>query len=183
MEKFRARNFNLVLYDEDETHKSAIDFIQKNYDYAIILHDKDVDKYGEIKKPHYHIVIRFKNAKWSSSLAEELGITENYIEECRSLKSSLLYLIHFYDEDKYQYPLTDVQGSLKNRLYEIVKNDEKTETEKYMDLIQYIDGIDEFITLRQFITYCVSIGYTSAMRMNFNTLRYYIEEHNDEYRN
>lgn len=182
MEKFRARNFNLVLYDEDEKHKSAIDFIQKNYDYAIILHDKDIDNYGEIKKPHYHIVIRFKNAKWSSSLAEELGITENYIEECKSLKSSLLYLIHFYDEDKYQYPISEVQGSLKNRLYEIVKNDEKTETEKYQDILQYINDIDDVISFRQFITYCVSIGYTDTMRRNFNSLRYYIDEHNNEYR-
>lgn len=91
-------------------------------------------------------------------------------------------MIHFYDEDKYQYPISEVKGSLYTRLYEIVKNDEKTETEKYMDLIKHIDSTEEFISLRQFITYCVSIGYTSCMRMNFNSLRYYIEEHNNEYR-
>ena len=119
MEKFRSRNFNLVLYDEDESHKNALDYIEKNCDYAMILHDMDTNEIGEIKKAHYHVVLRFPNAKWSTSLANDLGIGENYIEECRSLKRSLLYLIHYYDEDKYQYDIDDVKGSLKNRLIEI----------------------------------------------------------------
>lgn len=75
--KFRARNFNLVLYPEDETHTKAIEYIERNYDYAIILHDRDCNEYGEIKKEHYHIVLRFKNAKWNTALAEELKITVN----------------------------------------------------------------------------------------------------------
>ena len=123
MENFRSKNFNLVLYDEDKTHKKAIDYIIKNYDYAMILHDKDFNDDGEIKKPHYHIVIRFPNARWNTALANELEITENYIEECRSLKRSLLYLIHYYDENKYQYQLNDVEGSLKRRLEEIIKSE------------------------------------------------------------
>lgn len=183
MEKFRARNFNLVLYDEDETHKKALDYIQKNYDYAMILHDKDIDDLtGEIKKPHYHVVLRFQNAKWNTSLAEDLGITQNYIEESRSLKRSLLYLIHFYDEDKYQYKLNDVDGPLRKRLEEIIKNGEKTENEKMQELIDFIDNFDSEILIPQFIRYCVGIGYTDVVRRDFNLLCPIIEEHNSYYR-
>lgn len=183
MEKFRARNFNLILYDEDETHRSALDYIQKNLDYAKILHDRDVDDLtGEIKKPHYHIVLRFQNAKWNTSLAEDLGITQNYIEESRSLKRSLLYLIHFYDEDKYQYELNDVDGPLRKRLEEIIKNGEKTENEKMQELIDFIDNFDSEISIPQFIRYCVGIGYTDVVRRDFNLLCPIIEEHNSYFR-
>ena len=183
MEKFRARNFNLVLYDEDETHKKALDYIQKNYDYAMILHDKDIDDLtGEIKKPHYHIVIRFANAKWNTSLADDLGIAQNYIEESRSLKRSLLYLIHFYDENKYQYELNEVDGSLKKRLEEIIRNGEKTENEKMQELIDFIDNSENEISIPQFIRYCVGIGYTDVVRRDFNILMPILEEHNSYYR-
>lgn len=179
MEKFRARNFNLILYDEDETHKKALEYIEKNFDYAKILHDRDVEETtGEIKKAHYHIVIRFQNAKWNTSLAEDLKITQNYIEESRSLKRSLLYLIHYYDEDKYQYVLDDVEGPLKKRLQEIIKNSEKTENEKMQELIDYIDSCQFEIIISQFIRYCVSIGYTDVIRRDYNLLIPIIEEHN-----
>lgn len=34
----------LLLYEEDKTHKRAIDIIEKNYNFRGILHDKDVDE-------------------------------------------------------------------------------------------------------------------------------------------
>lgn len=183
MEKFRARNFNLVLYDEDETHKKAIEYIEKNCDYAKILHDRDVDeKTGEIKKPHYHIVIRFNNAKWNTSLAEDLGITENYIEESRSLKRSLLYLIHFYDEDKYQYNIDEVKGTLKKKLKSYIVNDDKEEYEKVEEIFCFIDEQDRKISKSYLMRYCTSIGYWDILRRCFAPICCYLEEHNDEYR-
>jgi len=65
--KFRDRKFVAVLYPEDPTHAEAIEKLkQGGYNFAAILHDKDVyedgDHQGELKKPHWHIVLRFKNA-------------------------------------------------------------------------------------------------------------------------
>ena len=180
MDKFRARNFNLVLYDEDETHRRALEYIEKNCDYAKILHDRDVNPdTGEIKKPHYHVVIRFQNAKWNTSLASDLGIGENYIEESRNLKRSLLYLIHYYDEDKFQYSVEDVEGSLKKRLLEIIKNDDKTESEKVIELLNYIDDCDYEIDLSAFIRYVASIGYWDIFRRSPYVFEKYIIKHND----
>lgn len=179
MEKFRARNFNLVLYEEDETHKKALEYIEKNYDYALILHDKDFDEKGEIKKPHYHVVIRFNNAKWNTALSEELKIQENYIEESRSLKRSLLYLIHFYDEDKYQYNIDEVKGTLKKKLKEYINNDDKSENEKVLELLNFIDDSLEEISYVSFIRYCASIGYWDVYRRAAGTFEKYINRHNE----
>lgn len=182
MEKFRARNFNLVLYNEDETHKKALDYIQKNYDYAMILHDKDYDeKTGEIKKPHYHIVIRFKNAKWNTSLSEDLKIQLNYIEESRNLKRSLQYLIHYNDENKFQYDLGEVQGTLTNLLVETIKNGNKTEGEKIIEIFQFIDSQENYLDVAYLIRWCAEIGYWDVLRRGFNPINKYLDKHNLDY--
>ena len=45
-------------------------------DYAYILHDKDENKDGELKKPHWHICIRFKDSVPTESICNWFGITE-----------------------------------------------------------------------------------------------------------
>lgn len=177
MEKFRSTNFNLVLYEEDESHKKALELITKNYDYAMICHDSDADEDGVVKKAHYHVVIRFPNAKWNTALASELNIAENYIENCRNLKNSLLYLIHFYDKDKYQYDIKDVTGTLKKRMVMFIQNEDKTESEKILEILEEIDEKD-FIYLVPFVKHIANIGYWDVFRRSSHIIMRYIEEHN-----
>ncbi len=178
MEKYRAKCFCLVLYDEDETHRKAMDKIKTSYDYAMICHDRDTNESGEVLKPHYHIVLRFQNAKWNTALAEELGVTENYFEEARSLKRSLLYLIHFYEEDKFQYSTDDVSGPLKKRLQEFVKNDGKTESEKVLEIFEEIDKIGGEINFKVFCKHIAKIGYWDVLRRSSGLIIRYVDEHN-----
>ena len=180
MEKFRSSNFNLVLYEEDESHRQAIDYIVKNYDYAMILHDSDTDSNGAIKKEHYHIVLRFNNQKWNTALAKELGITENYIEECRNLKRSLLYLIHYYDKDKFQYDIKSVSGSLKNRLVGYIQNEDKTESEKVLEIIEYIENYEGYINVSLFCKSIAKMGYWDVLRRSTGLILKIIEEHNKD---
>ena len=128
IEKFRDRKFCLLLYPlEDESHKNAIDVIKRSYDYAMITHDSDLDEVGNLKKTHTHLVIRFNNPVWNSALAKDLGIEINYIQKCRSLERSLLYLVHYNEPDKFQYDTRKVQGSLKQKLLNYIKNSGKDE--------------------------------------------------------
>lgn len=179
--KFRARTFCLVLYIEDETHKRALEKVQKSYDYAMCCHDKDVDENGVIKKEHYHIVLQFKNAKWNTALAEELGITENYLEEARSIKRALLYLIHFYDEDKYQYSTKEVTGPLKKRLEDYINNEGKTESEKVLEILEEIDNTEEYIDFKVFVKHIAKIGYWDVYRRAASTINHYVDLHNKDY--
>lgn len=179
MDKFRCKNFNLVLYPEDSTHYLALYKIQKEgYDYALIMHDRDIDDNGEVKKKHYHCVLRFKNAKWNTALAEELGIAENYIQQCRDLKRSLLYLIHFYDEDKAQYLVKEVQGSLKVLLEQAIKNDGKSESEKVIEIFDIIDKTEYYIYYSTFCRHIANLGYWDVLRRSSGLIMRYIEEHN-----
>ena len=100
--KYKSRNFCILLYPlEDKTHYCALEYIKLNFEYAFIEHNEDYDKNGEIKKSHTHVVLQFSNQKWNTALADEIGISLNYIERCRSLENALDYLIHFNDRKKY----------------------------------------------------------------------------------
>lgn len=182
MEKYRCKNFNLVLYPEDETHVKALDKIKASYDYGYILHDMDEDETGSIKKEHWHVVIRFKNAKWNTALAEELGITPNYLEESRSLKRSLLYLIHYYEPEKHQYLIDCVQGPLKKTLQSYITNEGKTEGEKVLEIFEEIDNMHDFIDFRLFVKHIAKMGYWDTLRRSSSIILRYLDLHNQEYR-
>lgn len=190
--KYRSRTHMLLLYPEDVTHLCAIDRIKQSYDYAMILHDKDIftaedeqknaeHKVGTYKKAHYHIIIRFNQAKWNTALSNDLGIDLNYIEEVKNFNNALMYLIHYNDTEKTQYNINDVQGNLKNRLIETINKNEKNEGEKVADLIQFIKNHEGYITVTDFAEYCAMNGYWAEFRRSGAIFCKIIEEHNNKF--
>lgn len=180
--KYRGRVHMLLLYPEDSSHVSALQFIEQNYDYAYILHDRDNDEDGVIKKAHYHVVVRFANATWNTAIAKELGITDNYVQQARNIDNSLLYLLHYNDKDKTQYDFDEVKGPLKQRLVQALNNVNKNEGEKVGELIDYIKGYRGKIYFTDFATYCAVNGYWSEFRRSASIFIKIIEEHNNMYK-
>lgn len=177
--KFRDRKFSLLLYPEDSTHMDALELIKKSYDHAFILHDKDTDENGELKKPHYHVLIRWTgNVRWNTSVATELGITTNYIQKVKNFDRALEYLIHLNDADKYQYTFDDVNGTMKTRLKQLVCQSDKSEGEKVVELIEYIESQEGHISVKDFSKYCAMNGYWSEFRRSGSVFLKIIEEHN-----
>lgn len=165
---------------EDESHRNALEIIKDNYDYACIVHDLDENETGEIKKEHTHIVLRFKNAIWNTALAKDLEIADNYIEKCRNLDKSLMYLIHYNDIDKYQYDFEDVEGTLKDKLYRLINNAGSDEDERVQELIDYISESD-YIKVSEFSKYCVKTGKWDIYRRSSSIFLELIREHNRSY--
>lgn len=174
-EKYRGRVHLLLLYPEDATHVQAMEKIVKSYDYAAIAHDKDYwteedekknpeHVAGELKKTHWHVVLRTQNATWSTAICKELGIEENYIEQAKNIDNSLQYLIHYNDNDKAQYTIDEVFGSLKTKLTESINKVEKSEGEKVVELIQFIEEYNGKLTITEFAKYCAMNGYWAEFR-------------------
>lgn len=150
------RNFTLILYPEDKTHMEALEYIEKNYDCAYITHDKDITEDGEIKKEHIHCVIRVgNNPRWRSAIAEEIGISEGYIEGCNLIKQ-LKYLIHAEQPEKYQYNIENVKGNLKNKLIKELENDDESENEKITKMIEFIEDFQGYLSLEDFTNWCIN---------------------------
>lgn len=72
--------------------------------YALILHDKDLNEVGEIKKPHYHVLLDFSPqtapTEWTANL---LKVQVNNVNRVRNWSKAYDYLTHKNDPNKYQY--------------------------------------------------------------------------------
>ena len=174
--KFRSAKMRLLLYPDDPSHVQALERIKEDYDYAYILHEAE----EETKKPHWHVVIRFKNAQWNTALAKNLGISENYIRNSSNLDKALQYLIHFNDVEKKQYDISSVKGSLVDRLKTSINKSDRTEDEEASILIDYIVKSSKRITIAEFSRFCVDNGYWSTYRRGQNIFRLLIKERNEE---
>lgn len=176
----RSTNWCLVLYpQEDKTHELALKIIEKEYDYACIEHDNDINDDGEIKKSHVHVVLKFKHQRWRNSIALELGITPNYLERCRNLEKALKYLIHYDNQEKYQYDINNVRGTLKQRLLECLEYSDMNTTEKFKELMDFIFSYPTKLSLRDFLEYVCSTTLFDIYRRNAMTFNNLIKEHNE----
>ena len=192
-EKYRGRIHMLLLYPENKEHCEAMEKIAQSYDYAAIKHDRDVwteedekknpeHKAGELKKAHWHVLLRYPQAVWNTAISKELGIGENYIEQVKRFNNAIQYLIHYNDKDKTQYEVDEVFGNLAVKLKEIINNSEKGESEKVTDLLDMIRTYEGKISITDFAEYCATNGYWAEFRRSGFIFMKIIEEHNLRYK-
>ena len=178
--KFRDRKFVMVLYPEDASHAAAIEKMKAGgYNFAAILHDKDVKEDNQPKKPHWHVVVRFKNACWNTAIAKDLGITPNYLEACKDVDSALLYLVHFGNEDKYQYEYEAVFGPLKVRLATLLA--EPDEGARVLTLVDIIESSPGYMSYSELLKKSVAAGVYSDLRRMGSLGVALVREHNDSF--
>lgn len=182
LEKYRSRVHMLLLYPDNPKHCQAVEKIQQSYDYAMILHNRDYfteeERRGELKKEHWHIILRFNQAVWSTAICKELDIEHNFIENVKRIDNALQYLIHYNDSDKAQYSIDEVKGNLKQKLVETINKVEKSEGEKVCDLINYIEMQENKISIKNFAQYCAINGYWAEFRRSASIFIQIINEHN-----
>lgn len=83
--------------------------------YISPLHDRDINADGEVKKAHYHVVLKFgSNSKKSlaqiQTLSDMLSGTKVIWEKCvvPDLAGAVKYLIHANNPEKAQYCIEDI---------------------------------------------------------------------------
>lgn len=177
--KLRSRLWNVLLYLDDPSHVFAMELIRANFNYVAILHDKDSDENGELKKPHLHVILKFTQARWNTALADELGIKLNYMEKTGSWDSSARYLLHDGCDDKFQYDASELEGPLVPAVMKLLANDD--ENIRLMKILDLMNG-EGFLTLTQFTRMCCEAGlYADWRRMGYLGVRI-LDEHNLIYR-
>lgn len=111
-QKERSYNWASILYTE-----SCVDDIEN----ALLalkvpcalspLHDRDIcDETGELKKPHYHLLLHYTSLKSQRQIKEDLEpLGAVGAERVRELGAYAKYLIHANDPDKAQYDIQDLR--------------------------------------------------------------------------
>lgn len=114
MKRKQTRDWHLVIMQETENGTLNIEKLEKYINiycsyYFIILHDKDTNEHGEIKKPHYHIVMKTRKritlGGLLRDLSELLKINKTSISARETINeiASIRYLLHLDYDNKNQY--------------------------------------------------------------------------------
>lgn len=107
----RTRNFTTVVYPESAP-ENWFEILTQHMVPAFVspLHDADINPTGELKKPHYHVVIMFEGVK---TLEQAREITESIkgvgCEAVKSIRGVARYLCHLDNPEKAQYNTEDVK--------------------------------------------------------------------------
>lgn len=107
----RTRNFTAIGYPESLKENWQEILIQTNLQCVISpLHDSDInDGTGELKKPHYHIMILYEaphTIEQAQEIFDSIGATKCQI--VNSTTNALRYFCHLDNPEKAQYSKKDV---------------------------------------------------------------------------
>lgn len=106
----RTKNWATIVYPESAP-KNWIDILEEEHIPALIspLHDKDLDKNGNLKKPHHHVILMFDGLKTEEQAKETFALIGGVgTEKIKSLKSYTRYLCHLDNTKKAQYDPNDI---------------------------------------------------------------------------
>lgn len=199
----KDRNFIILLYPDNKEHQLLILQMQRyHYDTVGILHDRDIydddifdkesgdllHKKGELKKIHYHFFIKFKNPRYISGVAEDLGVEENLIRFADEYKKknygnsalrNARYFLHWDYPNKYQYNETDLLGNLASSLIE--KLIDKPKSLQFDDIYEFIMNFNGKVTVNDVYLFCRSMGYVSCYLRYNAVIEKHIFFHNERY--
>ena len=105
-----SRCYATILYEESAA-EGWLDILEDLHIRIMVspLHDRDVDKDGVLKKPHWHIMFLFASVKSRSQVKEITDALHSVgIERVLDPVSYAAYLIHLNSPEKAQYTAEEV---------------------------------------------------------------------------
>ena len=114
----------------------------------MINHDRDKTEGGNLVEKHTHFVIQYQTPRNRSTVANLLGVADNFVIACKSTQSSLRYLLHLDDPQKAQYEYSEVIHNNDAEFSSVIKGQSMSdkeiadyiyrgETLALMDLVPY----------------------------------------------
>lgn len=135
----RNMHYATLVYPMESAPPDWIEKLEEQHIQALIspLHDKDIDKEGNPKKPHHHIILIFESLKSPNQVKE---IIENFggvgVIPLHSLGAYSRYLCHLDNSEKAQYNKEDVKEIGGANYNECCRQNEGKEKEDEADLIE-----------------------------------------------
>lgn len=136
----RYRNFATVVYPESAPEDWQ-EILSDMHIPAFIspLHDADVNPIGEVKKPHYHVMLLYEGKKSIEQVQEVFYCISGVgCETVNTIRGYARYLCHLDNPEKAQYKIEDVRA---------------LSGADYMGTIGL--AIDKYKALDEMCTYCV----------------------------
>lgn len=190
----KSRDFVCVLYPDNTDHRLIIMQLKLyRYNSVGVCHDSDVyledkkdketgeiiHKEGELKKIHYHFILRFDNPRYISGVSKELGLEEHLIDFLDNYKAYATYMLHWDEPYKHQYDVDCFVGSLAGETKKLLIH--KPEALQFNEIYEFIRTYDGVINYSIVYEYAYQKGYYGAFRRNTSGVREFIANHNERY--
>lgn len=149
----KKRNWAFVLYPESAPSDWFEQLKLSGIQCAISpLHDKDLDPTGQLKKPHYHIILVYGNTTTYSNVKRFTDSLNQPIPQGLSqIRGYYRYLTHKDNPDKYQYDESDIRTANGFNIADFIEltKSEVVEIKKQLqmlirnlDILEYADFMD-----------------------------------------
>ncbi|WP_127836274.1 replication protein [Enterococcus faecium] len=153
----RTRNWTFVVYPESapENWREFLDELHVPW-VESPLHDKDVNPDGELKKPHWHVLIMFSGKKTYDQIRE---ITQKLRspnpQKCANAKGMVRYFAHMDNPEKFQYAKSDIiaHGGAEIASYLSVTSAERYELIR--EMMSFVDS-KNITEIKDLIDYAMS---------------------------
>jgi len=198
MEDKRRRLYEITIYDD---MLDAIYYAEKlkNCKYYWTYHDKDMydddsdsHKKGDIKKPHWHLLVYFNDGITLKSLCKKLQLEnkENYVKfwSAKDPKGRkdyrVRYLIHFNskDEFKHEYEIKDIHTN-DDDYEKFFSNDDSKQNQDILLLFDYFDcRSGQLLSYRTFLNFVYEQGLWGTYQRNVSIFNRLLDEHNNDVR-
>lgn len=184
----KKRNWGAVIYP-DSAPSDWFEILQlKGLSFAVSpLHDKDLDPHGELKKPHYHIILcygsptTFNNVK---TLLQELNQPIPIALE--SVRGYYRYFTHKDNPDKYQYLETEIRSANAFNVDDVLNAFEVFQNLKLiqnlileLEIFEYSILMDYLLTHDDQTLYNVACSHTLFLNTYIKSKRHYLADLND----
>lgn len=178
--KNRYYTIEIILYLDNQEHLLLLKDLISKYKYAYILHDKDKNTDGTLKKEHIHLLIFFDNARWGTAILKEIKIDNSNLIEFKDNKyDAIRYLTHCDNEKKYQYNYNDIVSNIDIDMY--FNNYKDSETKNISLLFDFIQNYVGFLYFHQVYYFALNNNIWSSYRRNYLIIKDLINEHNSNF--
>lgn len=176
----KYRHWLILLYEDSTSYdfKEVMKIIKAQKYYAYIKHDPESNE----KKSHFHVILSFDNATKKTTLANKLGIQENYIDEVKNFRVICRYLTHIDDEEKIQYNIENVKISrpFERKFYKCY-DDIENEEDMINNIYLFIDKLNDqnnnyYENVRLMVTYVNSHCYDIIYKRYRNEFLEYLKQ-------
>lgn len=169
----KGRDWTFIVYPESvpENWREILDLSHLEW-VESPLHDKDRNPNGTLKKPHWHVLVRFSGpvtTKAVSTLIEPLNTP--IPQKVGSAKGMVRYMAHLDNPEKYQYSVNDIKSHNGADIADFFKLSTSQNLCEMKDIFRLIKTkeIDNYI---DFLDFCLVQGNDDwfDIAINHNTL-------------
>ena len=126
----RCRNWSVIVYPESapQNWRDLVDAWQIEW-ICSPLHDRDINANGELKKPHWHLLLLYGGVKSAEQVREMTDVLNCPSPmKCHNAKALVRYFAHLDNPEKASYRVSDIESHGGVDVNELLK---PTSSERY----------------------------------------------------